>query len=173
MGANLDEATWVEVRYEFESGTLPVRRVASMYGITHAAIYDRAGREGWRLRSERGRRGSGLRRGRGMTRPAETHEERHQRFYRIIDRLLEKMESNVINSPDLSPQDQERSAKALSSTLMTVERVTELAGEMLKGGAKAEGDTSDGDAEAQRMRREIAERLERLSARWLEGAKPE
>ncbi len=92
MGADLDEATWVEVRYEFEYGTLPVRRVASMYGISYAAIYDRAAREAWTLRSERGRRGSGLPRGRRVTRPAETHEERHQRFYRIIDRLLEKME---------------------------------------------------------------------------------
>lgn len=107
-------------------------------------------------------------------RPAESHAERHQRFYRIIDRLLEKMEKNVTDNPDMSPQDQERSAKALSSTLTTMERVTDRHDELVKTEAKPEGGASDGSSEAERMRREIAERLERLSAKWLESAqKPE
>jgi cytochrome c1 len=107
-------------------------------------------------------------------RSAESHADRHQRFYRIIDRLLEKMEKNVTDSPDMSPQDQERSAKALSSTLTTMERVTDRHDELVKTEAKPEGGPSDGSSEAERMRREIAERLERLSAKWLESApKPE
>ncbi len=107
-------------------------------------------------------------------RPAESHAQRHQRFYRIIDRLLEKMEKNVTDNPDMSPQDQERSAKALSSTLTTMERVTDRHDELVKTEAKPEGGASDGSSEAERMRREIAERLERLSAKWLESAqKPE
>jgi hypothetical protein len=109
-----------------------------------------------------------------VPRPAESHAERHQRFYRIIDRLLEKMEKNVTDNPDMSPQDQERSAKALSSTLTTMERVTDRHDELVKTEAKPEGGASDGSSEAERMRREIAERLERLSAKWLESAqKPE
>jgi hypothetical protein len=51
--------------------------------------------------------------------------------------------------------------------------VTELANAQGKV-PETDGGQSHDRAEAERMRREIAERLERLSAKWLDGtAKPE
>lgn len=110
---------------------------------------------------------------RGLPRPPDAPAVRIERFYRIIDRLLEKMEQYVSNTPDMPPQDQERHARALASTLTTFERVSDVAGEALDLGPKPEGETTNGSAEADRMRREIAERLERLSAKWLAGTKTE
>ncbi|MGE5267739.1 MAG: hypothetical protein ACM3L9_10270 [Deltaproteobacteria bacterium] len=104
-------------------------------------------------------------------RPAETHGQRLERLHRIIDRLLARLESTM--SQSMTPQDQEKTARAITQTVAAVERVTELANAQGKV-PETDGGQSHDRAEAQRMRREIAERLERLSAKWLDGAaKPE
>jgi Zn-dependent M16 (insulinase) family peptidase len=102
-------------------------------------------------------------------RPVQTHAERMERLYRIIDRLLEKMESNVINNPNMTAQEQERAAKALTSTMTAMERMTDIA-DPKKAPETSDGGKTNDSAEAERMRREIAERLERLSAKLLDGA---
>lgn len=74
---------------------------------------------------------------------------------------------------NMTPQDQEKTARAITQTVAAVERVTELANAQVKA-PETDGGQSHDRAEAERMRREIAERLERLSAKWLDGAaKPE
>jgi hypothetical protein len=104
-------------------------------------------------------------------RPAETQGQRLERLHRIIDRLLARLESTM--DEDMTPQDQEKAARAITQTVAAVERVTELANAQGKV-PETDGGQSHDRAEAERMRREIAERLERLSAKWLDGtAKPE
>jgi hypothetical protein len=104
-------------------------------------------------------------------RPAETHGQRLERLHRIIDRLLGRLESTM--GQNMTPQDQEKTARAVTQTVAAIERVTELANTQGKV-PETDGGQSHDRAEAERMRREIAERLERLSAKWLdEAAKPE
>ena len=104
-------------------------------------------------------------------RPAETPAQRLERLHRIIDRLLARLESTM--DQNMTPQDQEKTARAITQTVAAVERVTELANAQVKA-PETDGGQSHDRAEAERMRREIAERLERLSAKWLDGsAKPE
>lgn len=104
-------------------------------------------------------------------RPAETPGQRLERLHRIIDRLLARLESTM--GQNMTPQDQEKTARAITQTVAAVERVTELANAQVKA-PETDGGQSHDRAEAERMRREIAERLERLSAKWLDGAaKPE
>jgi hypothetical protein len=178
----LDDETWLEIRRAYEETTEAVRLIAVRYGVARSTVHDRALREGWAPRRVGVRRvapppaaapavsivpETALEAEPFTPRPPDSPEERLARFYRIIDRLLEKMERNVSNAADLSPQDQERHARAVASTLSSMERVTEIAGDLLPGAAKTDGDASHANAEAERMRREIAERLDRLSAKWL------
>jgi hypothetical protein len=176
----LDDETWADIRRAYEETTEAVRLIAVRYGVARSTVHDRALRENWRPRKTGVRRISqpaaaavsmalvpDFELEPFTPRPPDTAEERLARFYRIIDRLLEKMERNVSNAADLSPQDQERHARAVASTLSSMERVTELAGDLLPATASTEGDAGHANAEAERMRREIAERLERLSEKWL------
>ena len=178
-----DPATWALVRRAYETGNEPLARIGRRYGVTVSAIQKRARKDDWARRKDRPKYAPdaaiadvGLVREpvtAGGMRAPDTAEERRDRFFRIIDRLLERMEHNVSSSMDLSPQDQERHARALAATLSTMERVSEAADTAIGAVNKAEGKPADGDAEADRMRREIAERLDRLSAQWLAQAKPE
>lgn len=102
-------------------------------------------------------------------RPPETHAQRVERLHRIIDRLLVKLERTMANNPNMSPQDQEKTARAVTQTVTAMERVADLANTQGKV-PETDGGQSHERAEADRMRREIAERLERLSAQF--GDKP-
>ena len=79
----------------------------------------------------------------------------------------------MANNPNMTPQDQEKTARAVTQTVTAMERVTELANTQGKV-PETDGGQSHDRAEADRMRREIAERLERLSAKFSDGpAQPE
>ena len=198
----LDVATWAMVRVAYEDTSESVSRIITRFGLGRQQLYDQIAIENWRMRStarvktpadvplrsipharappqtaapdgETARPPVSGTAPRHDT-PAQTHAQRLDRLHSIVDRLLEKMESNMTNSPDMSPQEQERAAKALTSTLTAFERVTDLAEAQSKAPETSDGGASHDSAEADRMRREIAERLERLSAKWLETTvKPE
>lgn len=196
----LDADAWAAIRTDYETSDEPVHSIARRNGMSRDTIYDRAAEEGWRMRSRprvrravevppppptvrKVRRAAAARNrdaaagtARGPTQtagPALTHEQRLERLHRILDRLLIKLECFMDDNPDITPQEQEKAAKAVMQTVAALERVTELAN--TQGVVpETDGGQSHDNAEADRMRREIAERLERLSAKWLEGtAKPE
>ncbi|MCU0955298.1 MAG: hypothetical protein MUC37_11985 [Hyphomicrobium sp.] len=198
----LDDEAWEVVRAAYEDTDEAVHRIALRFGIDRRRIFDRAARFGWRMRSERTvrrladvpprviepprPRAAAVRPNENCAdtdkncssampvdpdRPAESHGQRLERLHRIIDRLLARLESTMDHN--MTPQDQEKAARAISQTVAAVERVTELANAQGKV-PETDGGQSHDRAEAERMRREIAERLERLSAKWLDGtAKPE
>jgi hypothetical protein len=194
MAARFDPGAevWAAIRLAYETTGEPVQAIAHRFGTGKDRIYKQAHREKWLKRSERKlisldavppppvvRIEEPLAAEpmpvvpSDSERPAETHEQRLERLHRIIDRLLIKLERTMANNPNMTPQDQEKTARAVTQTVTAMERVTELANTQGKV-PETDGGQSHERAEADRMRREIAERLERLSAKWLDGAdKPE
>ena len=74
---------------------------------------------------------------------------------------------------ELSAADSEREARELSSMIRSFEKVTEVAADIDKRRRPAAGETKPVRPEdAERMRQEIAERLERLHATGLPGTNP-
>lgn len=90
------------------------------------------------------------------------------RLYRAISLKLEHMEKRMASGEARSAQDEERESRALATLINNFEKVTEAVAELDKDGnagrAGARASTSS-SADAERMRREIAERLERLGGR--------
>ena len=189
------DETWAAIRAAYEESDQSVRGIGRAFNVDPTAIRDHAVRYGWRLRpktagcrpavktaaaSADGIAGGGADKDAGPARagPArlepDTPEVRVLRLLRVIDMQIDNMERLMSSGEALSPQDQERNARAMAATLSNLEKATETAKELLKPEAR----TTDGEAhhertEADRMRREIAERLERLSETWLKQSKPE
>jgi hypothetical protein len=191
----LSDDAWAAIRLAYETTDEAVDAIGVRYGISKDRIYKQLRRENWPRRADRN-----LVREMVVAppavrfvpaaddsqaaehipavpldeeRPAETHAQRVERLHRIIDRLLLKLERTMANTPNMLPQDQEKTARAVTQTVTAMERVTELANTQGKV-PETDGGQSHDRAEADRMRREIAERLERLSAKFSdEPAKPE
>lgn len=190
---------WAAIRLAYETTDEAVEAIGVRYGISKDRIYKQLRRENWPRRADRtlvreivappppvrfvpvaGPVADDTQAAEQTPavsldeeRPAETHAQRLERLHRIIDRLLIKLESTMARNPNMTPQDQEKTARAVTQTVTAMERVTELANTQGKV-PETDGGQSHDRAEADRMRREIAERLERLSAKFNdEPAKPE
>jgi hypothetical protein len=98
----------------------------------------------------------------------QTHEQRLERLFRIIDQLLARLESTMTRNPNMTPQDHEKTARAVTQTVTALERVIDFS-DPKKAPETSDGGKNNDSAEAERMRREIAERLERLSAKLHDG----
>jgi hypothetical protein len=83
------------------------------------------------------------------------------RLYRAISLKLEHMEKRMASGEARSAQDEERESRALASLINNFEKVTEAVAELDTDGDKQRARVG---ADAERMRREIAERLERLGS---------
>lgn len=83
------------------------------------------------------------------------------RLYRAISLKLEHMEKRMASGEDRSAQDEERESRALATLITNFEKVTEAVAELDTDGDKQRARVG---ADAERMRREIAERLERLGS---------
>jgi hypothetical protein len=84
------------------------------------------------------------------------------RLYRAISLKLEHMETRMASGDPRSAQDEERESRALSTLINNFEKVTEAVAELDKDGSGRR--RAGAGADAERMRREIAERLERLGS---------
>jgi cellobiose-specific phosphotransferase system component IIA len=110
--------------------------------------------------SRRAAAGSRNARRRAPTKTAPTKKTLVQRVYNTIDGELTKLEKQK----GLTSQDRERASRALSQMVSALEKAVEMQREMTKtktsgGGAKSR----ESLAHAEDLRREIAERLERLN----------
>ncbi len=102
--------------------------------------------------------------GKGAAKPASVV----KRLYRAIDLKLKRLEERMQSSDELSAADSEREARELSSMIRSFEKVTEVAADIDKRRKPvASGRKPARPEDAERMRREIAERLERLHATGL------
>lgn len=101
--------------------------------------------------------------------PPQSTEARLRRLLAVIDRQLENLEHHMTSPDEKTPQEEERLVRAVGSTIANLERVTEMNTEREKNAAGKRGKRK---ADAGDMRRQIAERLERLNAQWQAHGKP-
>ena len=184
----LDAETWAEIRKAYVETAEPIRRIAARYGISHSTISNRALRESWPDRpppgehvwappplepvAKPGRHAMGAR---DEARAPDTADARITRMLGIIDLQLDQMESRMTSGQPMTTQDEERQARAFGAIAGNLEKVTEAAADIFReGGHDAAGNghldgggLEDRRLDAERIRREIAERLERLNAQWL------
>jgi hypothetical protein len=179
-GMQVGDETWAEVRLAYTDGSAPLKEIAALFGLTPQRIGARAKREGWSRPpgTEDGARpkratehkpavaaskitsaGVAKQSGRLPTKTAQRAV--IARLYRAITVKLEHMERRMASGEDRSAQDEERESRALATLISNFEKVTEaVAGlEDNRGASRARGAAG---ADAERMRREIAESLERL-----------
>lgn len=161
----LDDETWADVRRAYEDGTAPLKEIGSRFGLTPQRIGIRAKKEGWTGRP-RHRKQSATIPKRGGAAAGALPTRRTQRvligrLYRAISLKLEHMEMRMASGEPRSAQDEERESRALATLISNFEKVTEAVADLDrdKDAARAASRVS---TDAERMRREIAERLERL-----------
>ena len=179
------DETWAEVRLAYADGSVPLKDIAARFGLTPQRIGIKAKKEGWtrppahpagegRKRASR-REPAGAQRKiapAGTAKPATAKQSGRlptrtaqkaviARLYRAITVKLEHMEKRMASGEDRSAQDEERESRALATLINNFEKVTEAVAELEadRGASRA---SSAAGADAERMRREIAERLERL-----------
>ncbi len=165
-----DEQTWAQVRRAYADVSVPLSEIATRFGLTPMRIGARAKQESWPGREQRTRK-----RPRRATASSDGDPEKRTppaalpsrgarraltaRLYRAISLKLEHMEKRMASGKARSAQDEERESRALATLINNFEKVTEAVAELdTEGNACAAG----AGADAERMRREIAERLERL-----------
>lgn len=184
----VDEETWASVRSAYADASVPLTEIAARFGLAHQRIAARARKEGWPprepVRKRRGGRGAGpavVRPATGETPPdgdaaagrapktgsrLPTRGARKSivgRLYRAISLKLEHMEKRMASGEIRSAQDEERESRALATLINNFEKITEAVAEFDQ--ARDTGRAAvRSRADAERMRREIAERLERLGA---------
>ena len=175
-----DEATWTEIRRAYEDGSDPVAAIAKRCGVSAGTIYRRARKDCWVRRSSSGKQQK-------LPQETETNKARRskspqaskkskrskakvgraelaERLYRAIDAKLSRLEARMQSDDDLSAADSERETRELGSMIRSFEKVAALAGDE-KPSRQGEPERADsGKRDAERMREEIARRLERLWA---------
>ncbi len=195
---SVDDAAWGEIRRCYVDGRETVADIAARFGVSVGAIRYRVRRDGWsRSVSRSGSSkwsGAGegetkkhdkrvdagkrvLRRNRKTKRaqtliedPLAAREEVVGRLYRAILMKLEDLEVRMEQGQDLSAADSERETRELSTMVRSFEKVTGVAADIAKERKPKAGARATVTADAERMRVEIAERLERLHSQWdLEG----
>jgi len=194
----LEEAAWAEVRRLYAESSEPLAAIAARFGIARTTLTNRAKRETWPSRAsappleattaagkakrkvERTRltspKASATKSGNTVTRPSSIAlpSRRAQRavvgrLYRAISLKLELMERRMTNGEERSAQDEERESRALGTMIRNFEKVTEAVSDFDQTRERSASDAPADRADAERMRREIAERLERLHAQENSG----
>jgi hypothetical protein len=171
-GMQVDDHTWAAVRRAYADPSVPLGEIAERYGLTAMRIGARAKRENWPGREARtssrrtapaapgdNTKAKPSRAGALPTRGAQRA--LIGRLYRAISLKLEHMEKRMASGKARSAQDEERESRALATLISNFEKVTEAVAELDHDGNAR---TAGAGADAERMRREIAERLERLGS---------
>ncbi len=162
----VDDETWAAVRQAYEQSVISITEIGTAYGLTRQRVAARAKKEGWV------RGGAPAQPQEALPQPAKElarallPTRRAQRaliarLYCAISLKLEHMEKRMASGKARSAQDEERESRALATLINNFEKVTEAVAELGKDrDTQRTGRRASADAE--RMRREIAERLERL-----------
>lgn len=179
----VDDDTWARLREAYEAGGATPKAVAERFGVSVQRLAAKARAEGWTRpalpREKRKGRPNATRRAGAAKKPAAPGKaartqnrgaglptQRAQRaligrLYRAISLKLEHMEKRMASGDARSAQDEERESRALATLINNFEKVTEAVAELDKE-RDAPRSARGADTDAERMRREIAERLERL-----------
>lgn len=162
---------WDAVRQLYEDKSVPLDKAAKLAGMRAGQLSRYAKENGWTLRTAKsavtdGKAGHGkvgaAKAGAGKTSAAKAPKkpgELVKRVYATIDGELSKLEQQR----GLTSQDRERASRALSQMVNSLEKAIEMQHEMTKRQAKGSGKKDkEALAHAEDIRREIAQRLEKL-----------
>lgn len=179
----LEPAQWAEVRVLYEDSESTVLQIAQQFGVAERTIFDRAKRESWRRRSQTLGQAVGTQGPDAPVPPGHPTKAVRQalirRLYKAIDMKLKHWEDRMARGEVLSASDSERMAKEVTTMIGGFEKVAEAEGAIEKrdalsaatgpaagrrGAGRARVAAESAESDAERMRREIAARLERLQA---------
>jgi hypothetical protein len=175
----VDETTWAEIRRAYEAEPEPVTVIARRFPVSVSSIYRRAKQEGWQRPQSVVAKAPAIRQGRvGDDGPVKDRRQKTSvsralrrvserdviaRLYRAIDDKLKQWEARMGSGKELSAAESERETRELGVMIRSFEKVTEFATE-IENRRKTAAPEPISAADAERMRAEIAERLERLNA---------
>lgn len=171
----LSKAAWAEIRRAYEAGVETVAAISARYGISQGAIYGRSRLEGWAKRSaiKKARPGSGSHRRTGAAANKQEAERKRRcperdgqlimRLYNAIDSKLKRLEARMQTDQEITAADSERETRELGLMIRSFEKVTAFATELEGQRGEPHGKSKGASGDAERLREEIAERLERLS----------
>jgi hypothetical protein len=164
----LTQQQWAEVRRAYIETSESVRSITARYGISRWSLHDRIKAEGWPQR--RAHRGAPAKRSFAAT-TIEVRRRLIRRLFRILESKLELMEQRMqtqLEDPEkanLVPAgERERDARAVATLVRSLDKVTEIAADLdnTSGGKPNSVDADELFAEADRFRRELAERLSKF-----------
>lgn len=186
----LSDGDWQRVEQAYRETREPVAQIARRFAVSPSTIQRRRRLENWPPRGEVAADDTatndtaaldtapaGMPAGRTGARPAPGpsdttpdlpsagRDELIQRFYNLINIKLGQMEEDMVRPKDRTPADNERDARALGTLIRNFEKVFGLEqGEVGDGAnARRRGKRErDEQAEAEALRRELAERLVRI-----------
>lgn len=171
MAPPATEETWAELKRLYIESDESVAGIARQFNVWPSTIFRRAAKEDWPRRSlnreEASRAAKVLIASAESARMARFTLEK--RLYQVMVKKLEKLEHRMSAGEELSPADNEREMREIATMVRGFEKVKE-AGGADGNSARTGGQIGLGNAgEFTRMRREIAERLERLHRKQKSG----
>ena len=151
----LSEAVWQGVERDYFRGRETLAVIAERHGTSPGAIHDRRIKLGWpRYRD--------VTAAVAAAGPTIDKAALIARFYSLINLKLEQMEEDMARSTERTPADNERETRALGTLIRNFEKVFGLEQESSGNDDKRNSGEPERPAEAEAIRRELAERLVRL-----------
>lgn len=163
MPRPLPPETWGEIERAYVETDEEIRAIAARFSIAVATIYKRAAKCGWPRRRKKGQ---------ADVRAAIARQTLGERLFRVMIKKLEQLETRMESNAHGTAADREREMREIGAVVRGFEKVKEL------GAGDRNGQGDDGPSrvlaahDAERIRHEIAERLERLYQRWNTARKP-
>jgi hypothetical protein len=174
--------TWAEIRRRVVETDEPIRRIGARFHVAHSTISQRALLEDWPRHPSRVVRvrpappavgavaetAPKKRRRRSFKRrePA-APEARNRRMLVIMDLQLEQLEKDMASIDTLTPQERERLGREFAVIVANLAKVKEKSAAHEKATASSAGAAAGANLSAAEFRRQIADRLERLNAKWM------
>ena len=146
-------SAWAAARAAYTAGALTVREIAENYGMGRSTLYKRIREEAWPHPAEAAEQ-------HGSSRPAAEQGNQPsyvERLHHLLDKTLIELELSLLSGGLRSTPERERDVRTLASVARLIEKL-EAIGPKSDPASEAEQMEADED----RMRAEIADRLARL-----------
>ena len=153
----LSDGQWRLLENAYSNTTEPIAVIAERFGVSASTVNNRRAKYGWPPRRAGAIKESPHVAADVMSDQAAVV----ARFYRLINLKLEHLEEDMARSNERTPADNERETRALGTLIRNYEKVAGL--EQQRGDGDERNDNGpERQAEAEAIRRELAERLVRL-----------
>jgi hypothetical protein len=173
------DGVWAELRRCYCETAEPVAQLSKRFGVTSDAIKWLREKEDWGARPAPPRKPvkkkSPTKKRKAPAKVAvaprtarsgpDASGQRIQRLFNLIDLQLDNLETLMTAEP-LSAEDEVRTSRVMQAIVGNLEKVTDAAKVADAPKEQSPLDAVERANKAERLRREIAERLERLNAQW-------